>query len=99
MAAIGNTNNSYFGDVYMGFENDGLFYANPASYKGFFTNSTTDGSCLYNSKRNPQFDPRCRPWYIQTKNTSSAINQNVVLTEPYQLINTLKLGQSACNGI
>ncbi|CAG9310661.1 unnamed protein product [Blepharisma stoltei] len=98
MAQLGDEASPYFGDVYIGYDIDGFFYTNPTYYRGYFLNYS-EMNCSYNQGSPAQFDPRCRPWYAQTKTSTSPNNPSIVLTEPYQSISNFNLGQSACTGL
>ncbi|CAG9329944.1 unnamed protein product [Blepharisma stoltei] len=97
IASIGKIRPWYFAQDYIGWSSDGLFYSNPSQYSGFIVYRDYSGKCVYNLHRPPQFDPRCRPWYQDTKNATN--KTAAILTEPYLFTNTNNLGQTACRGI
>ncbi|CAG9310660.1 unnamed protein product [Blepharisma stoltei] len=94
MAVIGYKLNPLFGDVFIGFENDGLYYLNPAGNYSFLANASKNSLC---SSPTYQYDPRCTLWFEETKSKSFETRNSVVLTDLNLDINSLS--QSACVGI
>lgn len=94
IARLPNINNTLLNGVYLGWNNDGMFYINPTSYLGFDLNPERFKNCEF-VKDFPHFDSRCRPWFDQTLNAPD--RHAVVLTDPYIYTNDV-VGETACKG-
>lgn len=91
ISELGKYIGTAYGESYLAYDSDGLFYSHPAMYQTFYDNTT----CKYNKKSPFDYDPRCRPFYTQTVNAKT---NDVVLTIPYTYSTSRVRGESACRG-
>lgn len=78
-----------------GFEYDGQVHAVPTEYQSYYETFTENADCSYNLERAvPIYDPRCRQWYIMSKNSTE--HNDITITEPYQFADGINIGQTLC---
>lgn len=92
-----NSNVSFFQRSLTGFNYDGLVYANPTEYQIYYKEYTDTMNCTYEINRaKPVYDPRCRPWFQQTSNSTD--HDTITITEPYVFADNINVGQTFCVG-
>ena len=67
--------------AYFAFDETGLFYKFPRLFASYFLNKDkVYTGCEYYKSEPTVYDPRCRPFYTQAKESDS----NIIITQPYK---------------
>jgi len=83
--------------MWSGYNSDGLVYTTPSNSYNIWQNFNESTYCIYNKDRPPQYDPRCRLWFTDAKNSPS--HYVPIVTEAYISVLTQRLIQSVCKGL
>mmetsp|Transcript_28776 Transcript_28776/g.51199 ORF Transcript_28776/g.51199 Transcript_28776/m.51199 type:complete len:861 (+) Transcript_28776:25-2607(+) len=85
-----------FAEVYMAYEHDGMLNYAPAQPKPAYLNFSMPG-CSYIEGEYDYYEPRCRNWYIETKNNTA--RQDVTISDPYVFAGLGFLGLTICRAL